>query len=180
MCTATGDPKKRLWCSVQVDPSGNHVAHQRRWGHCNLKTCKHCKTISGPAANENCVFPFIFRHKTYTDCTLDGAGNDDSDRVWCSVEVDPDTRKHIKGRWGYCDCTDPKIKPVRRLDKCTKEVLQDDLDFPESGKFLPGLEFCPPFKYNIDDLDFYIISMESFANMLLLFFSRCSLKLNIR
>ena len=41
--------------------------------------------ISGRSAQEMpCIFPFIFRNKTYTSCTKDGAmGEDDVEVISC-------------------------------------------------------------------------------------------------
>ena len=44
-----------------------------------------------------CVFPFIYKDMTYLECT-----NVESEKYWCSAEVDEDG-KHVIGSWGYCD-----------------------------------------------------------------------------
>ena len=33
-CTRDWDPQNRLWCSVEVDTTGQHVTKLGRWGHC--------------------------------------------------------------------------------------------------------------------------------------------------
>ena len=49
-CITEGDPEERLWCSVEVDGRGDHVAGQARWGHCdcsidNLGGGRKCSTV---------------------------------------------------------------------------------------------------------------------------------------
>ncbi len=61
------------------------------------------KTISVIEENTNelkqCQFPFVYEGTTITTCTSLG---EESGKTWCSTKVDPDTREHVKGFWGYC------------------------------------------------------------------------------
>ena len=58
-----------------------------------------CKTVSGPAPNKPCVFPFRFKGVTYKTCTFE-----QSSTPWCSTGVDK-YGNHIsnKGLYGNCD-----------------------------------------------------------------------------
>ena len=62
-----------------------------------------CNTISGPDANQPCIFPFTFSNNIYSSCTTDF--NDAWDtNAWCSTKVDK-FGVHVggEGNWGYCD-----------------------------------------------------------------------------
>ena len=56
-----------------------------------------CRTISGPYPNQQCVFPFIYKHITYSKCTIT-----DYNQLWCPTEVDA-YGKYITGKWGNCN-----------------------------------------------------------------------------
>ena len=55
-----------------------------------------CLTESGPLPEKPCVFPFIFKGTTYSECT-----SFEHDQHWCSVEVASDG-VHVDGKWGNC------------------------------------------------------------------------------
>lgn len=42
-CTIADASDGKLWCSVRVDPNGNHIGGKGLWGHCN----QNCKTDLG-------------------------------------------------------------------------------------------------------------------------------------
>ena len=44
-----------------------------------------------------CVFPFIYKGKTYNSCTYEDFGN----VAWCSVATDEDNN-HIRDHFGKC------------------------------------------------------------------------------
>ncbi len=62
----------------------------------------------GPQKLKKCVYPFIFKTKTYTTCT-DASREDGT--YWCSTKVDKDGA-YIDGEWGFCDadCNNNNIK----------------------------------------------------------------------
>ena len=62
-----------------------------------------CVTVSGPSTGSPCVFPFTYKGKTYSRCTLDGTPEDDK-VAWCSTNVDSQGN-HVAGKkfWGRCN-----------------------------------------------------------------------------
>lgn len=58
-----------------------------------------CMTNKGPIIGSLCKFPFIFKGKTYTSCTIEF---DPLNLPWCSTKTDSFNR-HIKGNWGNCN-----------------------------------------------------------------------------
>lgn len=52
------------------------------------------------ATHNNCVFPFVFKDKTYFSCTREGSK---STSPWCSLD------RHFVGRWKLCDDIDIKV-----------------------------------------------------------------------
>ena len=54
-------------------------------------------TVSGPSANQKCIFPFVFGGTTNIKCAHDADG------FWCSTKVDSNGN-HIggEGNWGIC------------------------------------------------------------------------------
>ena len=79
--------------------------------------------------NGSCIFPFIYKSKTYHGCTRD---EDPDSRLWCSLQVDDETGVHVTGQFGHCQ--DDCIKhPV-----CdTLSVTDTDDDFA-SGEYVVG------------------------------------------
>ena len=63
------------------------------------KLTRPCHTDGGPAKEAGCMFPFIYRGKTYTSCT---AVNTKGGRPWCSTRLDSRGR-YMRDRWGYCN-----------------------------------------------------------------------------
>ena len=53
------------------------------------------------ARGKQCIFPFIYKNRTYTKCTYNNAA---SDEPWCSTKVDESNNNHINGggHWGIC------------------------------------------------------------------------------
>ena len=59
-----------------------------------------------------CQFPFIWKGKTYTECTTDGGAG----FSWCALEVDQEGHL-VSNRWGMCDlstCTEPETETQTR------------------------------------------------------------------
>ena len=48
-----------------------------------------CTTVSGPAPNKPCKFPFEYKNKSYYECI-----EDDRNQPWCMTGT--------PGKWGYC------------------------------------------------------------------------------
>ena len=58
--------------------------------------------MSGPVPDEECVLPFVYKGKTYEECTtVDNFGVG-----WCSTKVNA-TGHHIENNWGICGPTCP-------------------------------------------------------------------------
>ena len=60
------------------------------------KIVPECKSFNG----KNCVFPFMYKGKSYTQCTKDYSENE---KFWCANEVEPFTRNIVNEQWGDCD-----------------------------------------------------------------------------
>ena len=76
-----------------------------------------CITTGGPDANKTCIFPFTYKGKIYTNCTLDG---DSSGGSWCSTLVD-ESGNHVGGQhWGTCgtNCLISHKKIDKEISKC--------------------------------------------------------------
>ena len=67
-----------------------------------------CVTTGGISVGSQCVFPFVFRNKTYHSCSY---ANAKDALPWCSIRVDKD-ENHISGQglWGHCSSECP-IEP---------------------------------------------------------------------
>jgi hypothetical protein len=65
-------------------------------------SCSGCCAVTGPAAGQQCVFPFTFRGQTFNQCTLVG-NNPGETEPWCSTAVNANG-VHISGQgnWGFC------------------------------------------------------------------------------
>ncbi|XP_054848607.1 fibronectin-like [Eublepharis macularius] len=79
-------------------------------------------TAEGQRANNMgpCVFPFIYKGKTYSSCTTAG---DSAGKLWCSLTSNYDE----DSKWTYCDASDPQpchfpfIYKGKSYSVCTKE-----------------------------------------------------------
>ena len=63
-----------------------------------------CETISGPALQKPCMFPFEFNGLIHTKCTFKHQEHLTNDpKAWCSTKIDPQGR-HVarQGQWGNC------------------------------------------------------------------------------
>ncbi|KAM6450602.1 natterin-3-like isoform 2-T2 [Liasis olivaceus] len=83
-CTADGDSSGKFWCSLSsnydVDP---------KWVYCD-----HSGLDSSPTGP--CIFPFIYKGRSYSSCTTDG---ESSGEFWCSLSSNYD----VDPKWAYCD-----------------------------------------------------------------------------
>ena len=80
-----------------------------------LKITKGCQTVDG----EDCVFPFIYKEKTFNECTKEGSMNSNP---WCATRV-MENRTVIPSNWG--DCKD--------IELCIKSKESDE-ENEEKGK----------------------------------------------
>nr|XP_034991092.1 uncharacterized protein LOC118094646 [Zootoca vivipara] len=83
-CTNEDDPRGSFWCAT----TGSYDKLQK-WSYCadtRLST-----KPTGP-----CVFPFIYKGKSYTSCTTDGESDG---KLWCSLTSNYDEDP----KWTYCD-----------------------------------------------------------------------------
>ena len=63
------------------------------------RTVKGYHKVSNPHALEPCRFPFIYRGKTYNQCTSEGHGG----KLWCATRVWFSFWPHyMTGHWGLC------------------------------------------------------------------------------
>ncbi|CAL4142890.1 unnamed protein product, partial [Meganyctiphanes norvegica] len=85
---------------------------------------------NGQQVAANCQFPFIYKHKSYSDCTREG---DPKEQRWCSTSTD-DQKNHIKGKWKHCTsdngpsfCKFPFINKGVTYSACTTDTDPDDM-----------------------------------------------------
>ena len=115
-------PNGRAWCSTKTNDDGHHKLGDS-WGYCPRGGCKGCLTTSGPDAGVPCVFPFIFKGRSYTKCTMVHAKDG---RPWCSTRTDS-RGHHVGGKrnWGNCPyngCDTEFVKTA--LDKVREDQLR--------------------------------------------------------
>ncbi|XP_033025895.1 72 kDa type IV collagenase-like [Lacerta agilis] len=82
-CSNEDDPHGRFWCAT----TGSYDK-DKKWSYCadtRLST-----NPTGP-----CVFPFIYKGKSYTSCTTDGESDG---KLWCSLTRNYD----VDSKWTYC------------------------------------------------------------------------------
>jgi len=65
-----------------------------------------CKTTGGPVANEDCVFPFVWRQKVYKTCTNVGKSN--KGKFWCPTLTGDLNVTQDSKTWGYCSDSCPQ------------------------------------------------------------------------
>jgi len=62
--------------------------------------------------SKQCIFPFVYKGKTYTECTTVESANK---KAWCATKVNPDTNVVIRNQWGdcneYCSAEAPPAPP---------------------------------------------------------------------
>ena len=86
-------------------------------------------TVGGGDTGANCVFPFMFKGKSYSGCTLADA---DDGKPWCSTLVDAQG-VHVggQGKWGHCgqQCTnDAGIVVDQQTQAITSEYNSIKID----------------------------------------------------
>ncbi|XP_062994256.1 uncharacterized protein LOC134406668 [Elgaria multicarinata webbii] len=88
------DGNGRFWCAT----TANYDKDQK-WSLCADTELKRLEVpISGSNVNPNgsCVFPFIYKSKSYTSCTTDGVA---TWKYWCSLTGNYDNDQ----KWKYCE-----------------------------------------------------------------------------
>uniref|UniRef100_A0A674MM68 Mannose receptor, C type 1b n=1 Tax=Takifugu rubripes TaxID=31033 RepID=A0A674MM68_TAKRU len=74
--------------------ANNHLTISGTSSGACMKTYRELYTIGGNANGKFCMFPFLYKDRWYSDCSVDDSpGN----RLWCSVET-----KYEHELWGYC------------------------------------------------------------------------------
>uniref|UniRef100_A0ACB8EUU1 Uncharacterized protein n=1 Tax=Sphaerodactylus townsendi TaxID=933632 RepID=A0ACB8EUU1_9SAUR len=88
-CTTDGWSDGTFWCAT----TSNYDA-DKKW-----KVCQ----VSGPdpgVESPRCIFPFIYKGKSYSSCTSEGMSDG---KLWCSTTSTYDVDK----KWVYCNITGP-------------------------------------------------------------------------
>ena len=63
-----------------------------------------CVTVDGDDVGAPCIFPFIYKDKTYNGCGR-YKGQSDDEPAWCATSVDS---QGILWSWGHCEEKCPK------------------------------------------------------------------------
>nr|XP_056720573.1 fibronectin-like [Euleptes europaea] len=116
-CTDEDTEDGRFWCAT----TGSYDKDEKSSYCADTKFC-----ISGQHENNMgpCVFPFIYKGKTYSSCTTAGAS---TGKLWCSLTSNYDKDP----RWTYCEpselrpCHFPFIFKGKSYSACTKEGAGD-------------------------------------------------------
>ncbi|XP_060111209.1 fibronectin-like [Heteronotia binoei] len=118
-CTTDGISNKKLWCSLT-----DNYDVGLKWTYCEP---------SGPdesLESTPCVFPFIYKGKSYQSCTTDGWSDG---TFWCATTSNYDADK----KWKFCEvsgpdpdvesppCSFPFIYKGKSYDTCTTEGMSD-------------------------------------------------------
>ena len=83
-----------VWKHAVSREGGLHLTHLHYYSESFTESCK---TVGD--AGRPCIFPFIYRDKTFSQCTsLDS----DTGQPWCATEVDQDGWV-VDHAWGDCD-----------------------------------------------------------------------------
>ena len=61
-----------------------------------------CRTVKG----NDCIFPFVYKHKYYTSCTKTDSVNE---KAWCATKVDGNNQL-VEESWE--DCSDQELSIV--------------------------------------------------------------------
>ncbi|XP_054849700.1 fibronectin-like [Eublepharis macularius] len=93
-CTKEGAPDGQLWCATTAN-----YDKDKKWKACSLQE------YEGNSRGQACVFPFIYKNRTFYTCTNE---SDENGRFWCATTGNHDKDK----KWSYCADT--------RLDKAPK------------------------------------------------------------
>ena len=56
---------------------------------------------AGSGLDKPCQFPFVYKDKSYNECTLEDGGG----VAWCSTKTIPSTNEHVGGNGHYGDCS---------------------------------------------------------------------------
>ncbi|XP_016851306.1 epididymal sperm-binding protein 1 [Anolis carolinensis] len=111
-CTNEDAAIGRFWCAT----TGSYDK-DKQWSYC--ADTRLAANSQGP-----CIFPFIYKGKSYSSCTTAGAS---TGKLWCSLTSNYDTNP----RWTYCDpseprpCAFPFIFGGKSYSTCTKKGSAD-------------------------------------------------------
>ncbi|XP_042331317.1 epididymal sperm-binding protein 1-like [Sceloporus undulatus] len=108
-CTNEGEKSGRYWCATT-----RHYDVDLKFSYCAdtklgiLEPLEEGRLLTQPPlavpgnntdSKEQCVFPFIYKGKSYSTCTKDGLF---SWKLWCSLTANYDTNR----MWKYCNPSD--------------------------------------------------------------------------
>ncbi|XP_060137178.1 epididymal sperm-binding protein 1-like [Zootoca vivipara] len=82
-CSNEDDPLGRFWCATTGD-----YDKDQKWSYC-------AETRLSTRPTGPCVFPFIYKGKSYMSCTTDG---ESKGKLWCSLTSNYDEDQ----KWIYC------------------------------------------------------------------------------
>ncbi|XP_053119943.1 uncharacterized protein LOC128330723 [Hemicordylus capensis] len=118
-CTLEGMIDEIFWCATT-----SNYDMDKNWMYCNVTGPD--DTVESPP----CVFPFIFKGKSYHTCTTDGQS---SGSFWCATTSNYDADK----KWKFCEdpdpdpnvespsCIFPFIYNGKSFSTCTREGMSD-------------------------------------------------------
>ncbi|XP_028559369.2 epididymal sperm-binding protein 1 [Podarcis muralis] len=112
-CTNLDSQKGNFWCAT----TGSYDKDEK-WSYC--ADTRLSANSQGP-----CVFPFIYKGKSYSLCTTSGAS---TGKLWCSLTSNYDTNP----KWTYCNpseprpCTFPFVFKGKSYSACTMDGSGDN------------------------------------------------------
>merc|ERR1719367_977855 len=115
-CTTDDSDNGKAWCATTIDSKGKVI--DGKWGDC--QDCNNvCKTVQ----NENCIFPFKYKGKKYSECTTQDSENG---KAWCATKVSSGGNV-IFGRWDDCGngCGSTSRTARNTKNTCFLEINQN-------------------------------------------------------
>ena len=106
--------------------------------------------------DENCIFPFIYKEKSYHSCTKFGY-----DQFWCSTDVNNTNPNYSQGKWGLCKKTCPTgiigdANNIQMISLCILLIVpiffSDVLTFP-----IEAFEYCFNYQSRFSYTVFFIL-----------------------
>ncbi|KAJ7313793.1 hypothetical protein JRQ81_005494 [Phrynocephalus forsythii] len=107
-CTKEGSTDDQLWCAT----TPNYDRHTK-WKACSLQE------YEGNSGGQPCVFPFIYRNRTFYTCTNESSKDG---RFWCATTGNYDE----DGLWSYCADTSKMPGAVMLVDSMETSIKSED------------------------------------------------------